>query len=127
MDKTRNKLTGNAGEDEAAKYLEQKGYKILERNVNLGYGEIDILAEFQRIIVIVEVKTVRGSGFGVAADLVRYAKQNKLRLLARAMMQKYPGRRLRIDVIGVDFSEIGPFNADGFKPKIEHIENAVEG
>ncbi len=112
-------MTGNAGEDAAADYLKKGGYKILGRNLALLCGEIDILAEFRRTIVIVEVKTVRGAGFGLPQDLVRYAKQNKLRLLARAIEQRYPGRMLRIDVIGVDYSSGSPV--------IEHLENAVEG
>jgi len=119
FDKTKNKSTGNLGEDVAARYLEDKGYKILDRNVVFPYGEIDILASFKNAIIIVEVKTVRGSGFGLAQDLVRFAKQNKLRLLAGGIEQRFPGKSIRIDVVGVDWSE-NP-------PKVEHIENAVEG
>jgi putative endonuclease len=118
-DKTKNKLIGNAGEDIATQYLKEKGYKILERNLVFEFGEVDILAEYKKTIVIVEVKTVRGGGFGQAVDLVRFAKQNKLRLLARAIEQQYPGKTIRVDVIGVNL-EIEPV-------AIEHIENAVEG
>lgn len=98
-------------------YLIKKKYKILGRNINFEFGEIDILAQEGKVIVIVEVKTVRGEGFGLAQDLVRYKKQQKLKLLARAVIQKYPNSTIRIDVIGVDCS--GP------ESKIEHIENAV--
>lgn len=119
FDKKKNKQTGNIGEDLAALYLERKGYKIIDRNVVFPFGEIDILANFRGVIVIVEVKTVRGSGFGKAVDLVRYAKQNKLRLLARAVEQKHPGKAIRIDVVGVDMSDV--------EAKFEHIESAVEG
>lgn len=119
FNKKDNKTTGNLGEDEAAKYLRSKGFKILKRNLTLFCGEIDILAEYRGQIIIVEVKTVRGAGFGVAQDLVRYAKQNKLRLLARGIEQQYPGKSIRIDVIGVDMSS--------GVPEIEHIESAVEG
>jgi putative endonuclease len=119
LDKTKNKQTGNLGEDAASDFLKNKGYKILARNLFFAFGEIDILAEKDRSIVIVEVKTVRGCGFGLAQDLVRFAKQNKLRLLARAVEQQYPNRTVRIDVIAIDFSES--------EPKIEHIESAVEG
>jgi len=119
FDKTKNKSTGNEGEDIAARYLESKGYKIIDRNVVLPYGEIDILARQKNSIIIVEVKTVRGSGFGVAQDLVRFKKQNKLRLLARGVVQQYPSKTIRIDVIGVDLTE-NP-------PAVEHIESAVEG
>lgn len=119
LNKKDNKLTGNKGEQIASDYLVQRGYKILDRNVNFPYGEIDILASKSGTIIIVEVKTVRGSGFGLAQDLVRFAKQAKLRLLARGIEQKHPNQPVRIDVIGVDFSSD--------EPKIEHIESAVEG
>lgn len=117
FDKTKNKSTGNLGEDLAAEYLLKLKYKILGRNLNLKVGEIDILAEDRGAIVIVEVKTVRGSGFGLAQDLVRFKKQNKLKLLANAVSQKYPNRTLRIDVVGIDFSST--------QAKVEHIQNAV--
>lgn len=120
MDKTKNKYTGNLGEDIATEYLISKGYKIINRNLRLFCGEIDILAQDRKILVIVEVKTVRGSGFGVAQDLVRYKKQQKLRNLARTLIQEYPKRPIRIDVIGVNLS-----NPE--KPEIEHLINAVEG
>lgn len=116
MDKTKNKSTGDAGEDLAAKYLKARGYKILERNLAYPFGEIDILAETRsKTIVIVEVKTVSGGGWGSAHDLVRYKKQKKLKLLSLAVEKEYPERDIRIDVIGIDGAEI------------EHIENAVEG
>lgn len=118
FDKTKNKDTGDIGEEEAAKYLLELGYKVLERNLRLFCGEIDILAQDKKTVVVVEVKTVRGSGFGLAQDLVRYKKQRKLKLLGRVIEQKYPTKSIRIDVIGVDFS-------CGLPPKIEHIKNAV--
>lgn len=117
LDKTKNKSTGNLGEDLATEYLSKLGYKILERNLSLFCGEIDILAQDGKTIVIVEVKTVRGGGFGLAQELVRYKKQDKLRLLGRAIEQKYPNSHIRIDVMGIDLSEE--------QPKIEHIKNAV--
>jgi len=117
FDKTKNKTTGNLGEDLAAGYLLKLGCKIIERNLRVPFGEIDILAEDKKTIAIVEVKTVRGGGFGLAQDLVRYKKQNKLKLLGRYIEQQYPNRPIRIDVIGIDMS--------GKEPKIEHIINAV--
>ncbi len=120
FDKTKNKQTGGEGEEIAAQYLEEKGYKILGRNVEFTFGEIDILAQIRKTIVIVEVKSVRGSGWGTAQELVRFKKQNKLRLLARAIEQKYPGKTVRIDVVGVEMSFDG-------KVEIDHLESAVEG
>ncbi len=119
MNKKDNKKTGNLGEDISAEYLENKGYKILERNLELFLGEIDILAEYKKALVIVEVKTVRGSAFGPAKGYVGPNKQKKLRDLARVLEQEHPKRTIRIDVIGVDLS-------DSEKPEIEHLISAVE-
>lgn len=119
MNKQKNKFTGNEGEQIACNYLESIGYKILGRNIELGIGEIDILALDHKIVVLVEVKTVKGSGFGTAKELVRRAKQNKLRNLARILEQKYPDRAIRIDVVGVNMAEE--------PPEIEHLISAVEG
>lgn len=115
MDKSRNKKTGNEGEDLAVEYLLRRGYKILKRNLTYPFGEIDILAEDAGVVVIIEVKTVKGESWGQAHDLVRWKKQQKLRLLALAVVKEYPDRDIRVDVIGID------------KGKIEHIENAVRG
>lgn len=98
-------------------YVKGLGYKALECNLRLFCGEIDILAKDGKTIVIIEVKTVKGSGFGLAQDLVRYKKQNKLRLLGRALEQFYPNSPIRIDVIGV--------NMEDNPPSIEHLKNAV--
>lgn len=117
MDKRQNKETGREGEEIATEYLRKLGYKIIERNLKLFCGEIDILAQDYRTIVICEVKTVKGAGFGPAKDLVRYKKQQKLRTLARAIEQQYPKSQIRVDVIGVE---------DYYNPpKIEHLKNVI--
>ncbi|MEK7552390.1 MAG: YraN family protein [Patescibacteria group bacterium] len=51
------KKTGNKGEDIACKILIEKGYKILDRNYSKKCGEIDIVAEKDKQICFVEVKT----------------------------------------------------------------------
>lgn len=115
MDKSKNKSTGNVGEDLAVEYLISKKYRIIGRNITYSFGEIDILAQDSGVIVIVEVKTVSGGNWGTAKDLVRHKKQKKLRLLALVVEKEYPNRDIRVDVIGID------------EGKIEHIKNAVTG
>ncbi|MCX6810325.1 MAG: YraN family protein [Candidatus Berkelbacteria bacterium] len=115
MDKTKNKSTGNWGEDRATGYLEKIGYEIIERNLKLFCGEIDILARDKKTIVVVEVKTVWGSGWGTAIELVRRKKEKKLRLLASVITKDYPKENIRVDVIGIDSGVL------------THIKNAVGG
>src|SRR3989338_5050689 len=55
---TQKQVTGNLGEDIAARFLEGKGFEITERNYRKKFGEIDIVAKKEEIIHFVEVKTV---------------------------------------------------------------------
>lgn len=52
-----NKKFGAFGEDLAVKYLIGKGYRIIDRNVQAGHKEIDIIAKLENKFVFVEVKT----------------------------------------------------------------------
>lgn len=112
------KQLGASGEDLATEFLEKLGYKILNRNLHLRVGEIDILAQDKDTIVIVEVKTKRYINQGRPEEQVDYFKQKKLCLLARAICQQYPNQQIRIDVIAIDETN--------FEPKINHIINAVQ-
>ncbi|EKD56943.1 MAG: hypothetical protein ACD_58C00039G0004 [uncultured bacterium] len=111
------KQLGASGEDLAEEYLIKKGYKILQRNLHFKVGEIDILAQDDKTIVIVEVKTKRYTYQGSPEEQVDYFKQRKLRLLGRAISQQFLDQPIRIDVIAIDETD--------FEPKINHIVNAV--
>ncbi len=111
------KQLGNKGEDLACEYLQKNYYQIIGRNVRLKYGEIDIIAAKSDDIILVEVKTKQNFDQGLPEEMVNITKQNKLRLLARALAQKYDEKNIRIDVIAIDFSKN--------KPKINHIINAI--
>ena len=49
---------GDVGESVACKFLERRGYRILERNYWKPWGEIDIVAEKASILSFVEVKSI---------------------------------------------------------------------
>lgn len=51
--------TGEVGESIACRYLESKGFRVVERNHTRKWGEIDIVAEKKDIIHFVEVKSVK--------------------------------------------------------------------
>jgi len=101
---------GGVGEDLAAQYLESKGYSIITRNWHAGrYGEIDIVAEEGGMVVVVEVKTRHGVGFGNPEDAVNAAKQAKLRGAAQAYVTSHPQlpQAVRIEVVAVVLSPDG--------------------
>ena len=58
MAKTKKREVGDKGEEVVCKYLEGKGYRIIERNYWKPWGEIDIVAEKGSILSFVEVKAV---------------------------------------------------------------------
>ncbi|MEK7200723.1 MAG: YraN family protein [Patescibacteria group bacterium] len=56
--------TGTIGESVATKWLENKGFFIIDRNYKRKWGELDIVAQKDEIIHFVEVKTVSRKSYG---------------------------------------------------------------
>lgn len=56
--KTEKQKIGEKGESEATKYLKDNGFSILDRNYRRPWGELDIIAQKDKKIYFVEVKTV---------------------------------------------------------------------
>lgn len=108
------------------RWLRRNRYKVIGRNVRTGLGEADIvcLAPDRRTLVIVEVKARRiaPAGHPRPEESVGAHKQQKLRLVARAIAQRpgLDGRPVRIDVIGVDLPPRG-------RAVVRHRESAVRG
>lgn len=121
---TAKRIVGNVGENEAAKFLKKKGYKILERNFVESGHEIDIIAKYRDELVFVEVKTrsaASSSDFEARpAAAVTQKKQRDIISTAIAYLATTDGNtRIRFDVIEVIL--------DNGKPqKIEHIEAAFD-
>ena len=80
-------ISGEAAEDEAAKYLINSGYKIVERNWKTKWCEVDIIAKKDSCIFFVEVKyrqsDLQGSGF----DYITPAKLRKMKLAAASWVE----------------------------------------
>lgn len=116
------KEVGNKGEKLAAKFLKRKGYKIIQRNYKCKLGEIDIIAEQDRTIVFVEVKTRRTQEFGPPQNAITAAKRSQISKVALFYIRekKLVDQSCRFDVIGITFSP------ESRKPRIEHIENAFQ-
>ena len=110
-------VLGREGEDRAARYLESRGYEVLDRNWRVRDGEIDLVAAHGDALVVVEVKTRTGDGFGHALEAVDRRKQRRLWRLAFAWIAAHPdeaqGRRLRLDAIAIT----------GTRPETAHLEH----
>jgi putative endonuclease len=94
---------GRYGEQVAARYLEEHGLEVVERNWRCARGELDIVARDGGVLVFVEVKTRSSAQFGAPAEAVTRLKANRLRGLARAWLAEHPHPYvgLRFDVVSV--------------------------
>ena len=63
---------GRIGETAAEQALRSKGITVLERRFRLRSGEIDLIAEQGDLLIFVEVKTRRGTGYGRPAESVTW-------------------------------------------------------
>jgi len=97
------KELGNKGEDIAVRYLEAKGYSIVERNYRFGHGEIDIIARDGDEIAFVEVKYRRSLKYGYPESSITKNKQRQIRKIAEAYIWEKDIRDTicRMDVIAI--------------------------
>ena len=108
---------GKEGEDEAVRYLEARGYHICHRNWRSGRKELDIVAEHQGELIVVEVRTRRNQTYGTPEESISEAKIRRIVSSADAYVRKFCiDLPVRFDIISLTGTE---------KPwKIEHIVNA---
>lgn len=112
------KKTGNAGENQAAEYLLNNGYQLVERNFRTNQGEIDIIVEKENFIVFVEVKTLPKGNLGFLSHVLDSRKQKRIIKTAKrflAINRQYSNSYIRFDVIVLDMPGL---------PQVYHIENA---
>lgn len=136
---TEKQKIGQIGEDIATKYLENKGFSVIERNYRKKYGEIDIIAEKDRVLHFIEVKTVSHENFvcfsGDLSDNVSRETDNyrpednihpyKLRRLSRTiqvyLLEKYTKKvpEWQFDAITVRLDK------ETKRAKVRFLENII--
>lgn len=118
--KANRRTLGRRGEEIAARYLQERGYRILARNVQTLHGEIDIIARKEEVLVFVEVKMRTSPGFGYPEQAVTPRKQAHLLAAAEVYLQQHPesGETWQFDVIAIQCSKKLP-------PQIVHFENIL--
>ena len=117
-----NSDVGKRGEKIAAGFLKQRGYEMLGANIRTTFGELDLVAKKDGVIVFVETKTRVTDSLGppylnVTGDKARRLVHNAMFYLKR---RGKTDAYWRIDVVSVKL------NARLELEHIEVIENAVE-
>ena len=94
---------GAAGETAAARWYQDNGYEVIDRNWRCRAGEIDLIVGRGRVVVFVEVKTRTSTVYGTPAEAVTPVKQRRIRRIAVAWLgaSSRSAAQLRFDVASV--------------------------
>lgn len=111
---------GKKAEEFAAEYLQKNGYKILVRNFRYQKAELDLVAEKDSLIVVVEVKARSTDVFNLPQEAVNKRKIKLIVSAANYFMEEYnKNQEVRFDIISV-------LPDENKNLMIEHITDAFE-
>lgn len=115
------KQDGDWGEALAAEYLEARGCRIVEKEWRCRFGEIDLIAEKDGVLLFVEVKLRTNLQYGMPREYVTAKKQEKLRAAALLYLSMHG-----LDVpTRFDVAEVyTDAHHSARSTRIEYIENA---
>ncbi|HMK12846.1 MAG TPA: YraN family protein [Acidimicrobiales bacterium] len=104
---------GAQGEALAAAWYEQRGFAVVDRNWRRREGEIDLVLQRDRLVVICEVKARSSTRFGMPFEAVTRAKQVRLRRLGAMWLAErgVRGVELRFDVASVSGTAVDVIEA----------------
>ncbi len=102
-----NYASGHAAEKQAAEYLKQQGFKIRELNWKTRYCEIDIVAEKDKTIYFVEVKSRKNGSQGYGYEYVTSKKLQQMQFAAEMWVQsnRWKGT-YQLAVVSIDGDEL---------------------
>ena len=94
--------TGHTGEMLARSYFEKKGYRVLHQNWRFHHLEVDLIAQHENTLHIIEVKCLQGNRGGYPEQTVSKKKIKNLMDAAAAYTEQYPDwEKVRIDVLSI--------------------------
>ncbi len=108
---------GKLGEQMAVDFLIQKGYTILETNWIFDKAEIDIIAQKETVLAVVEVKTRSSLLFGLPQEFVT---PKKIQRLVKTINEYVNRKALQVDVR----FDIIAIHKEASRFDLEHIEDA---
>ncbi len=96
------RLLGKRGERRAAWYYRLRGYRIVERNLRMRGGEIDLVVRRGGLLVFVEVKTRQSIAAGYGVDAVDRRKKLQIVSLTSAYLARHPhDGEVRFDILSL--------------------------
>jgi putative endonuclease len=95
---------GDIAEEQAVKYLQKLGFRIMARNYQIRGGEIDIIATDKGELVFIEVKFRTSDQFGIAREAIGYHKLQSLIHSARFYVAEHYQKDIgyRLDLLAID-------------------------
>lgn len=119
--KSHNKQIGYSGEEFVSRYLEKKGFEILDRNFVIQGGEIDLVCMDGHEIVFVEVKSLSSKSEIMLEQTITKKKTKSLIKTCRVWLSKkgLENCEWRIDFVGVIFERYDKIIT------LKHIRNAI--
>ena len=114
-------LLGQRGERLAAKYYEDRGFVIVERNWLCRGGELDLVAEQAGLLVFIEVRTVRSAYLSGAEGSLTDAKLRRVAFAAEKWLSQRPkvSRDIRFDVVAISIDSTDQATIDVFEDAFE--------
>jgi len=116
-----NNTKGNFGEKIATKFLQKRGYSIIDRNFKVKLGEIDIIASKNNVIHFIEVKSKESALKGMPYEQVNFRKLQKLKIVALyySKVKNLSNLKQSIDIISI------LLNKDNINHDIQMFENVT--
>jgi putative endonuclease len=112
---------GRRGEQLAAEHLERLGYRVVARNYRTRFGELDLVATDEYVLVFCEVKT-RRAGSGDPWENLGETKRRQVRSMGAIWLAEVDDRprtsELRFDAIGIRIDR------DGALVRLDHVQGA---
>ena len=98
------KQLGDNSEAMAQNYLEQRGYRLVQKNFRCKTGEIDLIMQKGEMLIFAEVRSKTSSRYGEPLETVNKAKQDKIKKAAAYYLYTHPKQAdcyCRFDVLSV--------------------------
>lgn len=111
---------GRWGEERAARFLEERGWTVLERNYRFGRREVDLVVRAGGLLAFVEVKTRAGRGYGPPQEAITALKRREIESVARHFLARHglQDAEVRFDAVAITVLRREE------RVEIEHLEDA---